>query len=150
MKTLKTSIFIIVLGLSISTFAQESQKDSTHVDKTSYYQKRAHEDAKFEQHFVAENESEEKEFWSEQKAYERDLKKRDKKAYKAYMQGKKDAYAEHYEHCNNHCHHSDHYYHHATFYYYRYDGYYNRYPSRGSSINTNIRLNAPNVRVGLF
>lgn len=152
MKSFKTTVFIIALSLSFVAQAQETDASTeTKTDKKTYYQKRAAEDAKFEQEFKAETKTEEEQFWKDQKAYEKDLKKRDRKAYKAYMQGKKDAYAEHYEHCNHHCHHSDHYYHHATFYYYRYDNgyYYNRYPRR-SSVNTRVSIGTPNVRLGIF
>ncbi|WP_232459785.1 MULTISPECIES: hypothetical protein [unclassified Winogradskyella] len=34
---------------------------------------------------------EEKKFWKDQKEYEKDLKRRDREAYEAYMQGKTDA-----------------------------------------------------------
>jgi hypothetical protein len=146
MKLLKTSIFILTIGLSFSINAQDSDFE----DKKSYYEKRALEDAKYEQEFNAVNENEEEAFWEEQKDYEKDLKKRDRKAYRAYIKGKRDAYAEHYDHCDSHCHHGHHYYHHASFYYYRYDGYYyNRYPSRRSTISSRFRLNTPNVSLGL-
>ena len=49
---------------------------------------------------------EEKKFWKDQKEYEKDLKRRDREAYEAYMQGKTDAQEEHYSHCSDHCHHS--------------------------------------------
>lgn len=151
MKIFKTSVFIIVLSFSFVIQAQDSESSNeTKIDKKSYYQKRALEDAKYEQQFSAETKAEEETFWKDQKNYESDLKRKDRKAYKAYMKGKKDAYAEHYEHCSHNCHHSDYYYHHATFYYYRYDGYYyERYPRR-STINTRVNVSTPNVRLGLF
>ena len=151
MKLLKTATLVLILSLSFVLQAQEPEaSNDTKIDKKSYYQKRAAEDAKYEQQFKAETKAEEEAFWEEQKEYERDLKRKDRIAYKAYMQGKKDAYAEHYEHCDAHCHHGYHYYHHASFYYYRYDDYYyNRYSGRGTSVNTRVRLNTPRVRVGL-
>jgi len=151
MKILKTTALVLTLSFSFVLQAQESvESNKTKVDKKSYYQQRAKEDAKYEQQFTAENKDEEEAFWEEQKAYESELKRKDRSAYRAYMQGKKDAYAEHYEHCDTHCHHGYHYYHHASFYYYRYDNYYyNRYPNRGTSVNTRVRLNTPRVRVGL-
>ncbi|WP_203257983.1 hypothetical protein [Hyunsoonleella ulvae] len=151
MKLLKTSISIIIMCISFSFYAQEGNKneDEKITDKASYYEKRAAEDAKFEQQFKAESETEAKAFWEDQKAYEKELKQRDRKSYRAYMRGKRDAYAEHYEHCNDHCHHGERYYYHASFYYYRYDGYYyNRYPRR-STINTSVRVNVPSVRIGI-
>ncbi|SFC81120.1 hypothetical protein [Algibacter pectinivorans] len=151
MNIFKTALCILTLSLTYTINAQDTTATSnTKIDKESYYQKRAAEDAKFEQQFKAENEEESEEFWQEQKAYEKELKKKDRQAYKAYMKGKRDAYAEHYEHCDNHCHHNTHYYSHASFYYYRYDGYYyNRQPQRRSTINTRVSLGAPRVRVGL-
>ncbi|WP_100615019.1 hypothetical protein [Confluentibacter citreus] len=152
MKSIKTIVFLIVLSFSFITNAQDNDlSNEATVDKKSYYQKRAEEDAKFEQQFSSKNKAEEETFWKEQKNYENDLKRKDKKAYKAYMKGKKDAYANHYEHCNHHCHHSDYYYHHASFYYYGYQGYYyDRYPRQRTTMSTNVRVNTPSVRLGLF
>ncbi|MEW4924941.1 hypothetical protein [Algibacter sp. 2305UL17-15] len=151
MKLFKTLVFVLAIGFSCPIYAQETETGSENtMDKKSYYEKRAAEDAKFEQQFKAENETEEEAFWKEQKAYEKELKRKDRKAHRAYMKGKRDAYAEHYEHCDSHCHHGHHYYNHASFYYYRYDGYYyNRYPNRRSTVNTNARVSTPRVRVGL-
>ncbi|MBP0904408.1 hypothetical protein ACFSKN_12415 [Mariniflexile gromovii] len=152
MKSIKPIVFLIVLNISYLANAQDTEiSNKTSIDKESYYQKRAEEDAKFEQQFSAKTKAEEESFWEDQKSYEENLKKNDKKAYKAYMKGKKDAYANHYEDCNHHCHHSDYYYHHASFYYYRYDGYhYERYPRNRSSMSTNVRVSTPSVRLGLF
>ena len=151
MKTFKIVIFILAISMSFLAKAQDSEvSNETKLDKQDYYKQRAEEDAKFEQQFSAETEKDEETFWKEQKDYERNLKRKDKKAYKAYMKGKKDAYASHYNHCNNHCHHSDHYYHHASFYYYRYDGYnYERYPRR-SHINTRVNIGSPRVGIGIL
>ncbi|MFL1011872.1 hypothetical protein [Flavisericum labens] len=151
MRIFKTSVFILAILLSFNPQAQEQElKSETKIDKKTYYEKRAEEDAKFEQQFTAKTEAEEEKFWKEQKTYEKNLKKKDRAAYTAYMQGKRDAYSAHYEHCSNHCHHSDHYYHHASFYYYRYDGYYYRHPQQRSGINTRVGISTPNVRLGLF
>jgi len=66
------------------------------------------------------------------------------------MQGKKDAYAEHHHHCDDHCYHSDSFYQHAEFYYYQYDHHnYQRSPGR-TSINTQIGVGTPSVRLGVF
>jgi hypothetical protein len=126
--------------------AQEQSQSNTNEDKQSYYEKRAYEDAKFEQQLKLENEDEEAKFWNDQEQYEKDLKKRDRKAYRAYLRGKRDAYAEHYGHCDHSCYHSDYYYHHASFYYYNYH-YYERYPNR-TTMRTNIRVGVPSVRIG--
>lgn len=151
MKLFKTFIFILAFGIS---FITNAQKPKTHnekkLSKESYYKKRALEDATYEQQFSAETKAEEETFWKEQKKYETNLKRNDRKAYRAYIKGKEDAYFSHYENCNNHCHHSDYYYHHASFYYYGYERYYyERYPHR-NTIRTNIQLRTPSARLGLF
>ena len=151
MKLIKTLGFILIIGTSFLTNAQESDiSDQKIIDKESYYQKRALEDAQYEQQFEAETKAEEEAFWKEQKEYENKLKQEDRKAHKAYMQGKKDAYASHYDHCNHHCHHSDNYYHHASFYYYRYDGYYYDRSPRRNTISTRAQIRTPSVSLGLF
>lgn len=149
MKFLKTTLLVALTGLSFSIQAQNKEVDSTTaVDKNTYYRERAKEDAKFEQQFEAKSKAEDEAFWEEQEDYENNLKRRDRKAYRAYMKGKRDAYAEHYKHCEHH-HHSDAYYSHATFYYYRYnDPYYRPYHSR--SYGTSVRVNTPSLRVGIF
>lgn len=152
MKTIKTLGFIILLSVSILTHGQESENpDKKAIDKESYYQKRALEDAQYEQQFTAETKGEEETFWKDQKSYENDLKQKDRKAYRAYMKGKKDAYESHYNHCDSHCHHTDNYYHHAFFYYYRSDDgyYYERYPRR-NTISVGTRVSTPSVRLGLL
>jgi alkaline phosphatase len=156
MDTLKTLLIITAFSFYTNVNAQETQvsKDKpeyTKQEKESYYQNRALEDAKYEQEFKAENRTKDQAFWDEQKEYEKELKRSDRKAYRAYMQGKKDAYAEHHEHCNSHCNHSDYYYGQARFYYYDYDNrpYYRTSPSR-NTMNTGVRVNTPSVRLGLF
>ncbi|MCB4809569.1 hypothetical protein LG651_15040 [Tamlana sp. 62-3] len=150
MKVIKSLVSILTLVITTSLTAQETEAASeTTISKQDYYTQRAAQDAKFEQEFKASNHDEEETFWEEQEAYEKDLKKRDKKAYRAYMKGKKAAYAEHYENCNNHCHHSENYYHHASFYYYRYDSYYYNQPRR-STVGISTRVSTPRISVGLF
>jgi len=148
MKSIKPLLLVTIMSISLSSYAQENkEKDEIKIDKESYYQQRAIEDAKYEQQFNAKSKTEEEVFWNDQKQYEKDLKRRDRKAYRAYMKEKKSAYANHYKHCNHHCHHSDYYYHHAAFYYYRYDRYY--YPRSTRTINTSIKVRTPSVRLGI-
>jgi hypothetical protein len=147
MKYIKALVFIMVIGLSLVSHAQGAKAENkAKVDKKSYYQKRALEDAKYEQQFKAESKTEEETLWKEQQRYEKDLKKRDRKAYKTYMKEKRNAYARHYEHCDNHCHHSDSYYQHASIYYYRY---YDRPPRRNGSVYTNVRIRTPKIGLGI-
>lgn len=151
MTLFKTLVFAIIIGSSFATYSQEAEvSQDERIDKRSYYQKRALEDAKYEQQFTADSKADDEIFWEDQKTYEKNLKRNDKKAYRAYMKGKKDAYASHYEHCDNHCHHSDHYYHHASFYYYGYsNNYYNNRYNNRSTVNTRVRVSTPSVRAGL-
>ena len=138
---------LLILVFTVGVKAQESDKNN--VEAKSYYEQRAQQDAKYEQDFIADNVEKEESFWDDQKQYEKDLKKRDRKAYRAYMKGKRDAYAEHYSQCNTHCHHSDHYYSHATFYYNGYNRNYYR-SSNSTSVRTNVQWNTPRIGVSLF
>ncbi|WP_411767660.1 hypothetical protein [Winogradskyella sp. A3E31] len=152
MKTYKIIILAITLaiGYNVPLIAQESTSESEQtIDKKTYYEQRAKEDAKFEQQFKAESKDEEEQFWEDQKDYEKELKRRDRAAYRAYMQGKRDAYAEHYNHCNSHCHHNEYYYYHASYYHHGYRTYYyERYPRRSTTISTGVRINTPRVKIG--
>lgn len=141
---LLTTAFVV---MSFGLTAQETEAGSE--EKLSYYEKRAREDAQFEQSQKLENEKEEEEFWEDQKEYEKKLKKRDRKAYKAYMKGKRDAYAEHEQHCDSHCHHSSRYHYHASFYYHGHDHYEYRRSPRRTSVRTNVGIGLPSIRVGL-
>lgn len=151
MKTIKLIFTVIILLSGSFIFSQEKEEVSKE-DVKSYYQKRAKEDAKFEQELNAKSKSEDKKFWKEQKQYEKELKKRDEVAHKAYMKGKRDAYANHASHCDNHCNHGYYYQYHANYYYhsnYRYErGYergYHRRPKR-----TSVTLRTPSIGLSIF
>lgn len=157
MKPFKLIVLLIALGGSSITHAQKAEAEMSNeakvsnqvkADNMSYYHQRGIEDAKHEQQFKAETEDEEIAFWENQKKYEKQLKAKDRKAYRAYMRGKRDAYANHYEHCDAHCHHSDHFYHNATFYYYGYNRY-ESYP-HSNGITTRVGISTPNVSLDLF
>ncbi|MET6991197.1 hypothetical protein [Sediminicola arcticus] len=144
MKQIQT---LMALGLFIGSFSAFAQNEEGNEEqKLSYYEQRAQQDATYEQELRTENEEEAEEFWEDQQAYEKDLKKRDKRAYKAYMKGKRDTYQEHACHCN-HDHHSAHFYYYAD-YYYSSPRYYRSSPRR-STISTGVRVGAPRVRLGI-
>ena len=145
MKKIKFALTLIFFFYGLNVISQDKKSTKTKEDKKSYYKKRAQEDAKFEQQYKAKTKKEEKQLWKEQKTYEKNLKERDKESYKAYMQGKRDASREHYNHCNHHCNHGYYYHNHAA-YYYHYE--YRRQPK--STIRTNVRVGLPRVRIGLF
>jgi|TARA_B110000285_G_C15133505_1_gene625259 hypothetical protein len=147
MKTTRLLLTAILCGAINFSYAQGYEKD-TLLGKENYYTKRAKEDAKFEQGLNSKSKSEDKKFWKEQKQYERELKKRDEIAHSAYMKGKKDAYAVHSAHCNNHCNHGYYYQYHANYYYhsnYRYERRYHRSPKR-----TSITLRTPRIGLSVF
>lgn len=147
MKTIKTILALFFLGTIGTVQAQENNVQAE--TKITYYQQRGAEDAKFELAFTAKTKAEEKAFWKEQKAYEKELKERNRKAYRAYIASKKDVYASHHYSCDTHCHHSDAFYSHARFYYYQYNQpNYQRSPSN-TSVKTQIGVRAPSVRLGL-
>jgi hypothetical protein len=163
MKTIKTILAILFFGALANLNAQEAKVSeeteakvshetevNTKQEKVSYYEQRGAEDAKHELQFKAESKRGEESFWKEQEQYERDLKEDNRRAYRAYMQGKKDAYAEHHYDCDGHHYHSDSFYQHAGFYYYEYDRRnYERSPRRSSS-DIQIGVSTPSVRLGLF
>jgi hypothetical protein len=155
MKTMKFLLVLFFLGVITTVNAQEASVEietsiNTNVDKITYYQQRGSEDANYELTFKAKTKTEEKAFWKEQKEYEKDLKKKNRKAYRAYIASKQDVYTMHHSHCDTRCHHSDSFYGHAGFYYYEYDQRnYQRAP-RNTPVNRQIGVRAPSVRLGLF
>lgn len=153
MKTIQTLFLVFAFGLFTNAQAQATKveyKSQVAVQQnSSYYQQRAIEDAQHEQAFKASSKKEERAFWKEQKKYEKNLKSKDRRSYRVYIEAKNDAYAAHYNDCNGTCHHSDYYYQHAGYYYYEY-----RQPryntATRTTINTNIGVSTPSVRLGIF
>ena len=155
MKLNKIYPLIVLLIFSFASFGQEdnSKTKKEDIDIATYYEQRAKQDAEFEQNFRAESKAEERKFWKQQKRYERELRRRDREAYHAYMQGKHDAYMEHHANCHANCYHGYYYRDHAHYYMYGYYGnhfYYHRYPRNRSTIRTNVRVNSPRIRLGVF
>jgi hypothetical protein len=155
MKKVKTLFAIVFFGVVANVNGQEARVKSetrinTNQENISYYEQRGAEDAKYELQFKAKSKSDEQAFWHEQKQYEKELKKDNKRAYRAYVQSKEEAYAEHYHHCDDRCYHSDSFYQHAEFYYNEYDRRnYERSPST-ISVNTQGGVRTPSVRLGVF
>jgi hypothetical protein len=154
MKTVKVAIIITVFAFLQNVSAQEAKASTNDSVQTkhsvSYYEERGAQDALYELNFESKTKSEDRAFWNEKQAYEKELKRNNRRAYRSYLQGKRDGYAAHYDHCDSHCHHSDYWYQHADYYYYRYRQ--PRYEDRSSrtSVNTQIGVSAPRVRLGLF
>src|SRR5690606_3473769 len=168
MKSIKTIILVIALAFSFGATAQRSNAShknngkahgNKHVAKSNYgsmdyYYELAYNDARYEQQYRARSAKDAKEFWKARKKYEKELMKRDRKAYKAYLKAKIQTYASHYDHCDSHCYHGDDYYSHASFYYNGYDNYYDRYP-RGNRTTVrvstpSVRISTPNLSIGIF
>ena len=154
MKTIKAIVFILFFTFLTNLNAQEAKVNAnTQVainDNASYYQQRGMEDARYELQFEAKNKAEEREFWSEQKKYETNLKKKNRVAYKVYIESKRNSYAAHYDHCNDHCHHSEYWYQHAGYYYseYREPRYESSMPA--TRVNTQVGVGLPRVQLGIF
>ncbi|AUC86498.1 hypothetical protein CW731_14940 [Polaribacter sp. ALD11] len=147
MNATKLILSVILLITASFSYAQDQEKDSV-VSKENYYNKRAKEDAKFEQEFNSKSKSQDKKFWKEQKEYEKELKKRDEVAHKAYMKGKRDAYAEHNKECNNLCSHGYYYHDHVSYYYH--GNYSSKRNSNRSSTRAKVVVRTPSIRLGLF
>ena len=107
---LKVQITLLfALGFFYTVSAQDGE--------LSFYEKQAQKDAQNEQLSVFFSLEDEKDFWKDQKGYEKDLKTKSPLAYGAYMKAKKAAYSSHAESCKNDCTHSDFYYQQASFYF---------------------------------
>ena len=155
MKTVGTILSIVFFGTVASINAQATSVKSemslnTNQDRMSYYEQRGADDARFELEFKSKSKAEEKAFWKEQKQYEKNLKKQNRKAYRAYIASKQERYAEHYHHCDTHCHHDESFYQYAGYYYYGYDQRNYQTSPRTISVNTQIRVNTPSLRLGVF
>ncbi|SEA96962.1 hypothetical protein SAMN05443667_113133 [Flavobacterium gillisiae] len=154
MKTVKAALLLLIFSFVPNVNAQQARvSNDTQVEtkhSVSYYQQRGLEDAQYEQKFEAKSKTEERTFWEEQKQYEKELKKNDRRGHRAYLQGKKEGYATHHDHCDSHCHHSEYWYQHAGYYYYEYRE--PRYENRSSrtTVSTQIGVSTPKVRLGIF
>lgn len=154
MKTVKSIVIIMIFCFLPKVNAQESGFNQDIKVQTknelSYYQQRGLKDAQHEQQLKVKGKNEERAFWKEQKQYEKELRKNNRRAYNAYLQAKKDGYAAHHNHCDIHCNHSNYWYQNAAYYYYGYrqPHYENRAPR--SSINTQIEVGMPRVKLGVF
>jgi hypothetical protein len=115
----------------------------------SYYQRRGLEDAQHEQELEVKSKAEEHTFWEEQKQYEKELKKNDRRAHRAYLQGKKRGYAAHQYHCDSHCHHSEYWYQHADIITMNIENRVMKIEPR-TTVNTQIGVRTPQVRLGFL
>jgi hypothetical protein len=154
MKTVKVALILLIFSFGPHMKAQQSRaSDQGQVETKSrmpYYQQRGLEDAQHEQELEVKSKAEEYTFWQEQRQYEKELKKNDRRAHRAYLQGKKEGYAVHHKYCDNNCHHSEYWYQHAGYYYYEYREPRNQNRTSRTTVNTQIGVRTPKVRLGLF
>jgi hypothetical protein len=140
MKIVKSIVIIMIFCFLPKVNAQESRFNQDIKVQTknelSYYQQRGLKDAQHEQQLKVKGKNE--------------LRKNNRRAYNAYLQAKKDGYAAHHNQCDIHCNHSNYWYQNAAYYYYGYrqPHYENRAPR--SSINTQIEVGMPRVKLGVF
>lgn len=73
-------------------------------------------DARYEQELRFSGETEELDFWRDQRSYEGELYAKRPGAYKVYLAAKGKAYSAHQPICNTNCNHGDYYYLQASFY----------------------------------
>ena len=74
-----------------------------------FYIERATQDAEYEHELQFKNQSDEIDFWTDQRRFEQALSQKSLRDYKAYRQGKKLAYLKHTEVCKITCGHGDFY-----------------------------------------
>ncbi len=107
-------LLALLLLLHAGIFSQELQRK---VMDMAAFEQLAKTDAQYEQSLQSLNGTDEADFWTDQKNFEKALKKRNYTAYQGYLKGKRDAYLEHELHCSTHCKHDAQYYLQAAFYY---------------------------------
>ena len=104
--------FALILGIPV-TRAQASVSGVKTVD---FFIIQAWTDARYEQTVRLGSEREEIDFWTDQRAFERELYRREPGAYSAYVRAKGQAYARHQANCGTACGHGDFYFRQASFY----------------------------------
>jgi len=139
-----TALLVVLFTLSLARVASAQEKRGNQ-NLHLFYEEQAKADAKYEQSLSMKNEDDEKDFWKDQQRFEKDLRKVDREAYRIYMNGKKNAYVEHAEHCADFCHHSDLYYDQAN-YYYLYHEYHS--PERSTTSRSGFQITSPRIGLG--
>jgi hypothetical protein len=105
-------LVMILLPLNINSQVIDAKKEVI-----AFYTAMAQKDALFEQAIHLDAEEDEVDFWNDQKKFEQDLKQKNYTAYKAYLQGKNEAYNLHEQDCDTSCKHGEYYKLQASFYY---------------------------------
>ncbi len=87
-----------------------------HGDAHRFFASQAQSDGLFEQQVTFTSEKDEWDFWKDQRAYERQLYKKDVSFYVAYILSKRNVYAAHQPICGDRCQHGDYFYIQSAFY----------------------------------
>lgn len=141
---MKSFLLLLLSFTFLSSFGLKAQDLSS--DLSTYYQVRAKEDAAYEQSVKFKDNADEEDFWKDQKRYEKELKRRNKKAFVVYMNSKKDAYTTHSKNCSDACQHNENFHRH-TFYYHSYEKAF--YPRR-LVMGAQLPVDTPRVSSGNF
>ncbi|WP_445383312.1 hypothetical protein [Robiginitalea sp. IMCC43444] len=107
-------LWLLVFGLGCNqAYGQQllSQRDDFH-----FFDNQGQHDALYEQQITFGGETEELDFWRDQRSYESELYAKRPAAYKIYLLAKGKAYSAHQLQCNAACEHGDYYYLQASYY----------------------------------
>ncbi|NAS10692.1 hypothetical protein [Poritiphilus flavus] len=108
-----TALLLLLLFAPAGLVAQEGTKKA---DLLRFFEERAREDARNEHLLKHTHPEDERDYWADQRNFEKDLKKLSYKTYQAYLKEKRNAYADQSMQCDSSCSHSDYYYRMAAFY----------------------------------
>ena len=106
MKTVKALILIFVFGSGPISLAQELD---TSVYDLQFYERLAQRDAAYEQDLKFSNEQDERDYWQDQKNFEKLLFQKNPEAYHVYISNKGPSYIDHIHNCDAECGHGDFY-----------------------------------------
>jgi hypothetical protein len=112
MKRIWLLVFILLIFLPMEIVSQGIEGEKA----IAFYIQMAEKDARYEHSLQLDLVEDEADFWKDQKNFELGLKQTNYNAYKAYIQGKKEAYSEHEIHCDGACDHGAYYFAQASFY----------------------------------
>ena len=94
----------------------QGQDAVAEVESQQFFAAQARADGLFEQQLIFNTVQDEEDYWADQRAYERELYKRDAKSYASYILSKRKVYAAHEPLCGDRCLHGDYYYMQLAFY----------------------------------
>lgn len=109
--------FIWILCLASLVAYQSAGQDITGLaSEEQRYLDQAFRDAEYEQELVFSSQTDEQDFWNDQRAFEQALFHKHPDSYRVYLYGKHVAYLNHGESCSEACGHGDYYFRQASFY----------------------------------